>query len=106
MEKHAKTDKLSETLDPVSIEVIHNALMSFIKEMRHSIVRTSFGPSLRERHDFSCALQAPDGELVAIFQDNPPHIVPTVYAVRAARERFGDRVHPGDIILVNDPYVL
>ena len=90
----------------IEVEVIHNALISFIREMRHTIIRTSFGPSLRERHDFSCALQAPDGELVAIYQDNPPHIVPTVYAVRGVLERFGDDIQPGDIILLNDPYVL
>ncbi len=93
-------------LDPVRIEVIHNALTSFIKEMRHTIIRTSFGPNLRERHDFSCALQDPNGELVAIFQDNPPHIVPTVYAVRAALDRFGDDIHQGDVVIVNDPYIL
>ena len=94
------------SLDSVSTEVIHNALMSFIKEMRYTIVRTSFGPNVRERHDFSGAWRAHDGELVAIYQDNPPHIVPTIYAVRATMDRFGDDIYPGDIILINDPYVL
>ena len=106
MRKEFRDNETATPLDPVRVEVINNALMSFIKEMRHTIVRTAFGPSLRERHDFSCALQAPDGELVAIYQDNPPHIVPTVYAVRAVVDRFGDDIHPGDILLVNDPYVL
>ena len=106
MTREFRDNETATPLDPVRVEVIHNALMSFIKEMRHTIVRTAFGPSLRERHDFSCALQAPNGELVAIYQDNPPHIVPTVYAVRAVVARFVDDIHPGDIILVNDPYVL
>ena len=101
-----RNPKTATQLDPVTIEVIHNALTSFIKEMRHTIIRTSFGPNLRERHDFSCALQDPNGELVAIFQDNPPHIVPTVYAVRAALDRFGDDIHRGDVVIVNDPYIL
>jgi N-methylhydantoinase B len=74
--------------------------------MRHIVIRTSFGPNVRERHDFSVALHAPDGELVAIYQDNPPHIVPTVYAVLATRDRFGDDIAPGDVVIVNDPYVL
>ncbi|MDP7619701.1 MAG: hydantoinase B/oxoprolinase family protein [Dehalococcoidia bacterium] len=106
MKRKILKSKAPAPLDPIKIEVIHNALISFIKEMRHSIIRTSFGPSLRERHDFSCALQAPDGELVAIYQDNPPHIVPTVYAVHGVLGRFGDDIHPGDIILINDPYIL
>ena len=106
MESESQLRQATDSLDPITTEVIHNALMSFIKEMRHTIIRTSFGPNLRERHDFSCALQAPDGELVAIYQDNPPHIVPTIYAVKAAVERFGDDIHPGDVIIINDPYVL
>ncbi|MBI4189622.1 MAG: hydantoinase B/oxoprolinase family protein [Betaproteobacteria bacterium] len=106
METDLQKSEPTTLLDPIKVEVIHNALMSFIKEMRHTIIRTSFGPNLRERGDFSCALQAPDGELVAIYQDNPPHIVPTVYAVRSVRDRFGDDIQPGDIILINDPYIL
>src|SRR5262249_21396788 len=97
---------MTAPLDPITLEVIHHGLMSFIKEMRYTIVRTSFGSNLRERHDFSCALQAPDGELIAIYQDNPPHIVPTVYAVKATLDRFGDDVHAGDIIMTNGPYSL
>ena len=106
MRREPRESGTPSPLNPVKIEVIHNALMSFIKEMRHTIIQTSFGPNLRERHDFSCALQAPDGELVAIYQDNPPHIVPTVYAVRGVLDRFGDDIQPGDIILINDPYIL
>ena len=93
-------------LDPVTVEIVQNALISFIREMRGTIIRTAFGPIIWETHDFSCGLLAPDGELVAISEDNPVHIVPTMYSVPAVVERFGDQIAPGDIFVVNDPYRL
>ena len=96
----------SSPIDPVTVEIIQNALISFIREMRVNIIRTAFGPIIWETHDFSCGLLAPDGELVAISEDNPVHIVPTMYSVPAVQERFGDEIAPGDIFVINDPYRL
>ncbi|MBI4182964.1 MAG: hydantoinase B/oxoprolinase family protein [Proteobacteria bacterium] len=93
-------------LDPVTVEIIQNALVSFIREMRGAIIRTAFGPIIWETHDFSCGLLAPDGELVALSEDNPVHIVPTMYSVPAVRERFADAIAPGDVFVLNDPYRL
>ena len=93
-------------IDPVTVEIIQNKLNSFIREMRGAIIRTAFGPIIWESHDFSCGLLAPDGELVALSDDNPVHIVPTIYSVPAVQERFGDAIAPGDIFLLNDPYRL
>ncbi len=96
----------SAEIDPVTVEVIQNALNSFIGEMRGTIIRTAFGPNIWDTHDFSCGLLAPEGELVALSEDNPVHIVPTIYSVPAVQERFGESIRPGDIFLMNDPYRL
>ena len=96
----------SADIDPVTIEIIQNALNSFIGEMRVTIIRTAFGPNIWETHDFSCGLLAPRGDLVALSEDNPVHIVPTMYCIPAVQERFGDDIAPGDIFLLNDPYKL
>ena len=93
-------------IDPVTVEVIQNALNSFIGEMRGTVIRTAFGPNIWDTHDFSCGLLAPDGELVALSEDNPVHIVPTMYSVPAVQERFGESISPGDIFVINDPYRL
>lgn len=93
-------------IDPVTVEIIQNALNSFIGEMRVTIIRTAFGPNIWETHDFSCGLLAPGGDLVALSEDNPVHIVPTMYCVPAVQERFGDDIASGDIFLLNDPYKL
>ena len=96
----------SADIDPVTVEIIQNALNSFIGEMRVTIIRTAFGPNIWETHDFSCGLLAPGGDLVALSDDNPVHIVPTMYCVPAVQERFGEDIAPGDIFLLNDPYKL
>ena len=95
-----------DAIDPVTVEIIQNALNGFIREMRGTIIRTAFGPIIWEVHDFSCGLLAPDGELVALSEDNPVHIVPTMYSVPAVQERFGDEIAAGDIFVINDPYRL
>ena len=66
-----------QPLDPITIEVIQNALVSLIREMKVTIIRTAFGPIIWEMHDFSCAMMAPDGDLVALAEDNPIHIFPS-----------------------------
>ena len=93
-------------VDPITVEVVRNAFITLIQEMRASIGRAAFSPIIYESHDFSCALLNHRGEIVAISDDLPAHILPTALAVHAAQEKFADDIHPGDVIMMNDPYVL
>jgi N-methylhydantoinase B len=94
------------SLDPITLEVVREALSSIVREMRLTLVRTAYSSILYEGEDFSCVLMDGDGELVAMSrgQDHPLHIVPIAWSMRTVRETFGDDVHPGDIFLHNDPY--
>ena len=93
-------------VDPITVEVVRNAFITLIQEMRASIGRAAFSPIIYESHDFSCALLNARGEIVAISDDLPAHILPTALGVTAAQEKFGEDIHPGDVIMMNDPYVL
>ena len=93
-------------VDPITVEVVRNAFITTIQDMRASIGRAAFSPIIYESHDFSCAMLNPRAEILAISDDLPAHIFPTALAVAATRERFGDDIHPGDVIMMNDPYVL
>ena len=92
--------------NPITIEVVRNAFISMIREMRASIGRAAFSPIIYESHDFSCALLDSQANILALSEDLPAHIFPTAVAVPAALERFGADIHPGDVIMINDPYVL
>jgi N-methylhydantoinase B len=93
-------------IDPITLEVLREAFVSIVREMRVTLVRTAYSSILYEGEDFSCVLMDGQAQIVAMSrgQDHPLHIVPIGWSVRAVRERFGEDIHPGDIFLHNDPY--
>ncbi len=93
-------------VDPITLEVIREALSSIVREMRITLVRTAYSSILYEGEDFSCVLMDGDAQIVAMSrgQDHPLHIVPIAWSMRAVRDRFGDDIHEGDVFLHNDPY--
>ena len=93
-------------IDPITLEVIREAFVSTVREMRVTLVRTAYSSVLYEGEDFSCVLMDGRAQIVAMSKghDHPLHIVPIAWSMRAVREKFGDDIHPGDIFLHNDPY--
>ena len=82
--------------DPVTIDVIANALKSLIYEMDAAIERTSMSIIIREQHDFGMSLVDHRGWMVSgtIFTGQ------TLAQYAAAHS-----VEPGDVIMLNDPYL-
>jgi N-methylhydantoinase B len=93
-------------IDPITLEVLREAFVSIVREMRITLVRTAYSSILYEGEDFSCVLMDGAAQIVAMSkgQDHPLHIVPISWSMKAVREKFGDDIHPGDIFLHNDPY--
>jgi N-methylhydantoinase B len=92
--------------DPITLEVLREAFVSIVREMRVTLVRTAYSSVLYEGEDFSCVLMDGEAQIVAMSkgQDHPLHIVPIGWSMKAVRDKFGDDIHPGDIFLHNDPY--
>src|SRR5262249_49598396 len=93
-------------IDPITLEVVREALSSIVREMRVTLVRTAYSSILYEGEDFSCVLMDRHAQIVAMSrgQDHPLHIVPIAWSLRAMPDRFGDDAPPGDFFLHNDPY--
>jgi N-methylhydantoinase B len=93
-------------IDPITLEVLREAFVSIVREMRVTLVRTAYSSILYEGEDFSCVLMDGDAQIVSMSkgQDHPLHIVPIAWSMKAVREKFGDDIHPGDMFLHNDPY--
>jgi N-methylhydantoinase B len=93
-------------IDPITLEVLREAFVSIVREMRVTLVRTAYSSILYEGEDFSCVLMDGQAQIVSMSkgQDHPLHIVPIGWSMKAVRAKFGDDIHPGDIFLHNEPY--
>ena len=91
-------------IDPITLEVLSQALISTVREMRATVCRTASSVAIYDAKDFSCGLFAPDSQVVAQSEDIGSHVVPLPWSVRSAMAKLGSGLAPGDVILVNDPY--
>ena len=92
-------------VDPVTLEVLRNALAAVAEEMNATLVRTAYSPNIKDRKDCSCAVFDADGELVAQAENIPVHLGAMPYSVAAALESFPpETLEPGDAVLLNDPF--
>jgi len=95
----------STTLDPVTFEVLRNAFVNIVDQMAEQVRRTCYSFVVYNR-DFSNALCDAEGNTVAQGnQDLAAHVGTLHYTCKAVIDEFDDDIHPGDVFLVNDPYV-
>tara|TARA_A100001037_G_C15153873_1_gene641904 strand:- start:12018 stop:13589 length:1572 start_codon:yes stop_codon:yes gene_type:complete len=92
-------------VDPISLEVIKNLLISIADEMGVTLQRTSYSPNIKERKDFSCAVFDATGQMVAQAAHQPVHLGAMPASVQAALDKFGTSLTSNDIIILNDPYM-
>jgi N-methylhydantoinase B len=95
--------------DFITTAVIREQLAALVREMRRSIVRSSYSSIIYEGFDFSCVLIDGRGRLVAQSgEDHPFHIIPVAASVQGLLAHIGSRageaIGPDDIFLHNDPY--
>ena len=91
-------------VDPITLEVVRGALVSTVLQMRATLIRTAYAPIIYETFDFSCGIMTADGELGAMSEDFSGHVFAMALGLNAARAKFKDDIHPGDVLAVNDPY--
>ncbi len=91
-------------MDPITLEVLTEGLISVVREMRATVFRTARSVAIYEAKDFSCGLFDPDTQVVAQSEDIGAHVVPLPWSVKFAMEDFAGDLAPGDVIVLNDPY--
>ena len=94
------------SVDPVTLEVIRNALSATAEEMSLVVMRSARSPLLREAGDLSSALTDADGHLVAQGRDIPMHMGVMSFTVREFLKRVPkSRLAPGDVWFLNLPEI-
>ena len=90
-------------LDPVTLEVIRNALPAIANEMAVDLQRTSYNMMIYEVRDFCTALVGAGGELVSQNVGGVSHFVADLgVVITDAVKRYGRKgFTPGDVLITN-----
>ena len=92
--------------DPFEIEVFRHLFASVAEEMGVTVQRSAHSPNIKERRDHSCAVFDADGRMIAQAAHIPVHLGSMPASVTAAIEAYeGRKPSPGDVLIVNDPYL-
>ena len=92
-------------LDPITFEVIRNALVAATDEMVLALKRSAYSTNIKTRSDFSCAFF--DAQLRSVAQGftQPVHLGSMVEQIpRAVRDYGPERLRPGDVLITNEPF--
>lgn len=96
---------MTDTLDPVTTEIIARHVIATAEEMGVVLMRTAFSPNIKERHDCSTAIFDAKGNVVAQAEHVPIHLGSMIGAIDSIRARFPQQeIQPGDMFVANDPY--
>jgi N-methylhydantoinase B len=92
-------------VDPITFEVIRNALVAATDEMVLALKRSAYSTNIKTRSDFSCAFFDADLRSVAQGFAQPVHLGSMVEQVPKAILDYGpENLEPGDMVITNSPY--
>jgi N-methylhydantoinase B len=88
---------------PAELSIAAALFSSVAEEMGVTLGRSAYSPNIKERRDYSCAVFDKRGRLVAQAAHIPVHLgaMPTAVAAALPLAPF----EPGDIVMLNDPYL-
>ena len=94
---------MTKQLDPVTLEVIRNALPAIANEMAADLQRTSYNMMIYEVRDYCTALLNPKGELISQNVGGVSHFVADLGVIIVdGMKRYGENgFRPGDVIITN-----
>ncbi|MBI1922690.1 hydantoinase B/oxoprolinase family protein, partial [Candidatus Poribacteria bacterium] len=95
---------MTTAFDPITLELIKNALDALVDEMALTLVRTAYSSNLKNSLDLSAAVCDAQGQLVAQGLTLPLHLGSVPEFMRVVRAKFGGQMREGDIYITNDPY--
>ncbi len=91
-------------VDPITFAVIKNGLDSIADDMAYTVVRIARSEIVKDVMDFSAAICAADGQMVAQAKTIAQHLGAIPEAMDAVFAKFGEDLGEGDAVIMNDPY--
>ncbi len=102
-QEHHEQDHRAELVDPVLREVIAQRIAAIAEQMGIVLGQTAMSVNVKDRRDFSCAVFASNGDLIANAPHVPVHLGAMSQTIRCLCQRFAT-MEPGDCFVTNDPY--
>jgi N-methylhydantoinase B len=91
-------------VDPITFAVIKSGLDSIADDMAYTVVRIARSEIVKDVMDFSAALCAGDGQMVAQAKTIAQHLGAIPEAMASVLQKFEGDLHEGDVVIMNDPY--
>ncbi len=97
---------MTQTLDPITLEVLWNRLLSVVNEQQVTLMRTAFSTVVRESQDLACGVFDTRGYMIAqSLTGTPGHINAMATGVRHFLQAYPpETLQPGDVLITNDPW--
>ena len=92
--------------DPITLEILYNALKSIGDETFIALMRSAYSTNIKERRDHSTAIMDTAGRLVVQAESSlPVHVASMTGLMTKLLDKFGGDIGEGDIFIANDPHV-
>ena len=95
---------MPEPIDPITREIVQNALAAAADEMAMALYRTAYSTIVRDCLDYSTSLCSADGEMISQGVTIPLHLGSVPFAMETLFAKYGDAMEEGDVFILNDPF--
>lgn len=97
---------MPDTLDPLTLEILWQRLITVADQMSTTLARTAFSTTITASNDYGCVLIDADAHCIAHAHRSLPIFNRTMpYTTSIVLERFGrQNIKPGDVFISNDPW--
>ena len=98
---------MDTTIDPITLEIQWQRLISIMDEVDNATVRTSFSTIVGDSRDFACILVDQNGSSLCQSSFSPPNFcVVLPQTCKVVLEKFPlETLREGDVLCTNDPWI-
>lgn len=93
----------------ILVEIVRSNLQYIAERMGVVLRRCAFSPNIRDRADLSCLICDPDGRIIVQAEHIPVHLGSMYVGMRRFLKYIAEEgldPEPGDVYIVNDPYII
>ncbi|WP_029352892.1 hydantoinase B/oxoprolinase family protein [Bosea sp. 117] len=91
-------------IDPITFAVIKSGLDTIVDDMAYAVMRTARSPIVRDVLDYSVTMCDRQGRILSQAKTVALHLGAVPDAMEVVIKRFAGNLHPGDVVVLNDPY--